>query len=415
MTRILVRAAQDPTAVHDAMTSARRMGANAGNLLYANAVVRTLAARSNDVDTGAFDAHVEDRDSWIRRINKRYDHFVVPLANAFRFKNGAALEGMTALVQALDVPVTVVGVGAQAALTAATGDPGEIRMGKTGGRKMPTEEESRQHDDRVRAFVEAVLEKSATFGVRGPVTRTYLTGLGLPEDRIEVIGCPSVFTWGPDHRVRARRGELTADSPISMNVDYRVRGIGEVVERNTALYPRLTSPSQDLNSARMIITGEDQFDMTKRDPRTPVHTEHRLFREGRLQFFPSPWGWIAELGRMQFVFGNRLHGNIAAILGGTPAHLLAHDSRTLELARYHAIPFTTLGTGEEPPTAAELWERTDYTAFNDLYAERFATYLDFLRRNDLVTAYDGRNRLRRFDKAIRKGQATGPVVSTPRS
>lgn len=411
MSHILIRAAQDPTTVHSAMTSAQRMGANAGNLLYANAVVRTLAARSNRVETGAFDAHLVDRAAWIRRINKKYDHFVVPLANAFRYKNGEALEGMTELVRGLDVPVTVVGVGAQATLTAATGEDETIRMGKTGGRKMPTPDESARHDDRVRAFVEAVLEKTPTLGVRGPVTRAYLLGLGLPEDRVEVIGCPSVFTWGPDHRVRQPEGPLSTDAVISMNVDYRVRGIGEVVERNAELYPHLTSPSQDLNSARMIITGEDQFDMSRRDPRTPVHTGHRLFREGRLLFYPSPWGWISSLGGMQFAFGNRLHGNIAAILGGTPAHLLAHDSRTLELARYHGIPFTTLEAGQTPPTAAELWERTDYTAFHDLYAERFATYLDFLRRNGLVTAYDGRNRLRRFDKAIRKGQATGPVVS----
>ena len=108
MSTILIRAAQDPTTVHGAMASAQRMGANSGNLLYANAVARTLAARSNKVDTGAFDAHLVDRASWIRRINKRYDHFVVPLANAFRYKNGEALEGLTELVRGLDVPVTVV-------------------------------------------------------------------------------------------------------------------------------------------------------------------------------------------------------------------------------------------------------------------------------------------------------------------
>lgn len=412
MTRILVRSAQNPTVVLNAMASAERMGANAGNLLYSNAVVRTLAARSNRVEIGAFDAHHIDSEAWVSRINKRYDHFIVPLANAFRYKNGASLETMTALVRRLDIPVTVVGVGAQATITAGSEKAQTIRMGKTGGRKLPSAADSARHDDRVRDFVDAVLAKSTSFGVRGPVTKSYLVGLGLPEDRIDVIGCPSVFTWGPDHRVRTDDDRpLTPGSGLSMNIDYRVRGIGPVVERNVELYPGLTSPSQDLNSARMIVTGEDQFDMTKRDPRTPVHTGHPLYREGRLQFFPNPWGWIASLGRMQFVFGNRLHGNIAAILGGTPAHLLAHDSRTLELAEYHAIPYSKLDELEAPPTAAELWERTDYTAFNEAYPARFRTYIDFLHCNELVTAYDGRNTLRRFDRAIRRGQATPPVVS----
>jgi hypothetical protein len=411
MTRILIRAAQDPTAVLKAMPSAERMGANAGNLLYANAVVRTLAARSNRVDTGAFDAHLADRADWARKINKRYDHYVVPLANAFRFNNGDTLEAMTELVRALDIPVTVVGVGAQATITAASEDAPTITMGKTGRKGLPSAAESAEHDNRVRAFVDAVLDKSASFGVRGPVTKAYLVSLGLPDDRIDVIGCPSVFTWGPDHRVHKSDEPLTPDSAVSMNVDYRVRGIGEIVERNAELYPRLTSPSQDLKSARMIITGEDQFDMTKRDARTPIHTGHRLYREGRLQFFPTPWGWISALGRMQFVFGNRLHGNIAAILGGTPAHLLAHDSRTLELAQYHAIPHSNFHEREAPPTAAELWEQTDYTAFNEAYPARFRTYLDFLHRNGLVTAYDGPNRLARFDRSIRKAQAAPPIVS----
>lgn len=411
MTRILIRAAQDPTAVLDPLASVDKMGGNAGNLLYANGVVRTLAARSNRVETGAFDAHRANQQAWVRKINKRYDHFVVPLANAFRYKNGESLVAMTELVRALDVPVTVVGVGAQATITAASAEGAEIRMGKTGGRKLPSEDDSKRHDDRVRALVDAVLEKSASFGVRGPVTKAYLVSLGLPDDRIDVIGCPSIFTWGPDHRVNKGDDPVTPDSVISMNVDYRVRGIGEVVERNAELYPRLTSPSQDLKSARMIITGEDQFDMAKRDERTPIHTGHRLYREGRLQFYPTAWGWISSLGRMQFAFGNRLHGNIAAILGGTPAHLLAHDSRTLELAQYHAIPHSNFHERTAPPTAAELWEQTDYTAFNEAYPARFATYLDFLHRNGLDTAYDGRNRLSRFDRAIRRSQAIGPVVA----
>lgn len=167
MTRILLRAAQDPAAVLKPMRSAERMGANAGNLLYANGVVRSLAAHSNRLETGAFDAHLVDRESWIRKINQRYDHYVVPLANAFRYKNGTSLEAMTALVRGLDIPVTVVGVGAQATITAGSEEALTIRMGKTGGRKLPSAADSARHDDRVRDFVEAVLEKSASFGVRG--------------------------------------------------------------------------------------------------------------------------------------------------------------------------------------------------------------------------------------------------------
>lgn len=412
MPRILVRAAQDPTKVLGADASTRRMGGNAGNLLFGNAVIRTLSGRPNRVEWGGYEIHNEvDPTPWIDRVNRRYAHYVVPLANAFRYGYGESLEAMTRIIHALDMPVTVVGVGAQTTADAAEHpERTAFAMGKTGSLWKPDPDQVRRHDGIVRRFVEAVLEKSRTIGVRGPVTKRYLESIGVSGDRVDVIGCPSVFTWGPDLVVEKGPNPLTAESAVSMNIDFRVAGIGAVIEKNAEMYPRLTSPVQDARSARMIIGGRDQYDMTERDPRTPIHTGHRLYQEGRLLYFPSPWGWIASFRDQQFAFGNRLHGNIAAILAGTPAHLLAHDSRTLELARFHEIPYSLLSDFDEPPSAAELWDLTDYTAFNEAQPQRFATFVDFLRRNGLATAYDGGSRpSARFDRRISRGMRTGPV------
>jgi hypothetical protein len=64
-----------------------------------------------------------------------------------------------------------------------------------------------------------------------------------------------------------------------------------------------------------------------------------------------------------------------------------------------------------PPTASELYERSDFTRFNEVHDERFGTYLDFLHRNDLTTVFDEGQNADAFDQSIRRGRRSGPVRS----
>ena len=408
--RILVRSAQDPREILGATKSTRQMGGNSGNLLYSNAVQRGLSVEQNTITAGGFAAHtLDDASDWIAKANRRFDRYVVPMSNAFRYGFSQGLERMTTIVRGLDMPVTVVGVGAQTTADAAEAGNDDFRMGKTGSAWAPSASDVERHDGVVRNFVEAVLEKSATIGVRGEVTKRYLESIGIDGGRVDVIGCPSLYTWGPDLRITKRVEQLKANSKISMNVDFRVKGIGEIIEKNAAMYRNMTSPVQDSKSARMIITGQDQFDMAKRDPLTPIHREHVLYQTRRLVYYPNPWGWIESMKSQDFAFGNRLHGNISALLAGTPVHLIAHDSRTVELAEYHAIPHTLITDFDEAPSAAELFAQADYTRFNELQPVRFQTYLDFLHRNGLETVFDEGQSADAFDHAIEAGKRVGPV------
>ena len=54
--------------------------------------------------------------------------------------------------------------------------------------------------------------------------------------------------------------------------------------------------------------------------------------------FLDPWTWMDYLAGFDFAFGTRIHGTITALVSGTPGYLFAHDSRTLELARYFDDP-----------------------------------------------------------------------------
>lgn len=408
MSKILIRAAQNPLKTYGTMESTRLMGGNSGNLLYANGVARALSARANTVRYGGFTTHrLDDPAEFIRETNDKYDHYVMPMSNMFRASFTANLKAMTRIVRDLDMPVTIVGAGAQTTADAAEND--EFRMGRTGRTKTQAEDAAKRHNDAVREFCEAILEKSHSMGVRGEFTQKYLVSLGLPEERIRVIGCPSIFTWGPEHRVEKKVAALGPKSSISMNIDYRVPGIERVIDANMAQYRNLTSPSQDAKSARMIITGEDQYDLSTVNLGTPVHTGHPLFARRNVIYYPNPWGWIESFKSEDFAFGTRLHGNIAAILAGTPAHILAHDSRTLELADYHAMPYTRYDKDGAVPLAEDLYQDTDYSRFNELMPERFATYLQFLRDNNLHTIWDEDGTADRFDQKIEAGKKIGAV------
>lgn len=289
MSKILIRAAQNPLKTYGTMESTRLMGGNSGNLLYANGVARALSARANTVRYGGFTTHrLDDPAEFIRETNDKYDHYVMPMSNMFRASFTANLKAMTRIVRDLDMPVTIVGAGAQTTADAAEND--EFRMARTGRTKTQAEDAAKRHNDVVRMFCEAILEKSHSMGVRGEFTQKYLVSLGLPEERIRVIGCPSIFTWGPEHRVEKKVAALGPKSSISMNIDYRVPGIERVIDANMAQYRNLTSPSQDAKSARMIITGEDQYDLSTVNLGTPVHTGHPLFARRNVIYYPNPGG-----------------------------------------------------------------------------------------------------------------------------
>ncbi|WP_165375438.1 polysaccharide pyruvyl transferase family protein [Sanguibacter massiliensis] len=403
MTRILLRSAQDPARVLEPYASTFAVGGNTGNLLYAHAVHRTLSTRSTTVRAGAFKAHLlDDPAAWAAKVSSRYDHLVLPMSNAFRIGFSAYLENLAAIIEQLDIPVTVVGIGAQTTADAAD-DPAHIRMGRTGSEKVAAAAEAARHDAVVRRFVNAVLARSESIGVRGELTRTYLVSLGVDPARVDVIGCPSLFMWGRDHRVREVAGPIGRRSHVGLGADFRVDGATAFAERALREHPRLRVPVQDSRSARWIVAGKEP----PGGARPEIVDE--LFRTRRLVYFPSPWGWIDWVGRQDLLVGYRLHGTIAGLLGGTPSHLLVHDSRTRELAELHGIPHTRIEDLTSVPSVAELAERTDMTRFHELFPDRFDAYVAFLHRNGLRTVYDDGEDASDFDASIARARTTSFV------
>ncbi len=362
MPRILLRAHKSPfhSASATETVSKRLIGSNVGNLMFSHASYRLLSTSAAEITTSKF----EGLDA--NEINENYDVAVVPLANAFRTSLIEGVRELAALFEKLTIPIVILGVGAQGPVS------GEFK--------------SSELDAVVTRFIRAVLERSPSSGVRGELTAQYLANLGFGAEHVDVIGCPSLFMRGPEFEVVRKVESLTKYSRISLNVSPYRPLIGPISLDHAQRYPNLMYTAQDQRTLGLMLTGVFRAPYTPPDG-SPTSLDHPLIRENRVRFCLDPSTWMDYLSTFDFSFGTRVHGTIAALLAGTPAVLLAHDSRTLELADYHQIPHRVLNNRLKRADAAALYARADWGPTVSGHGERWERMTDFLAKHDLRHVY----------------------------
>lgn len=386
--RILLRSPKRPFEALDleAILARSIFANNTGNLVFLYAAYRLLATPGARITPDGLRIRPADAD----RINAEHDVYVLPFANAFRPQYAKRLERWTKLLEQLRIPVVVLGIGAQSDLEYDLGALAPI-------------------DPIVRRFVAAVLDRGPSIGVRGEFTAHYLRHLGFRD--VEVIGCPSVFMNGPNVRVEKRVDHLQRDSRLAFNTAPSQASMGPVLLELARRYPRLVYVAQDRAALEVLGLGS-----VERGPRPPpgfpADASHPLVREGRLRVFPDPWPWIEFLRGVDFVFGSRAHGTLVSVIAGTPCYMLPHDSRTLELARYHEIPHRPLPEAARDLDPIRLYEEADYDGLNRGHDARWATFSAYLTRHGLANAFEAGG-VEAFDAAI--GQIRFPEPGDPSS
>lgn len=96
-----------------------------------------------------------------------------------------------------------------------------------------------------------------------------------------------------------------------------------------------------------------------------------------MRFFCNVPKWMEFLNDSDLTFGSRLHGNIAAVLAGTPALLVTKDSRTRELAEYHHLNAIHESKLNEKLTLQELVEQQDFSQIEKYQKQNFDRYVAF--------------------------------------
>ena len=181
-------------------------------------------------------------------------------------------------------------------------------------------------------------------------------------DAVDVIRCPSMFMYGPNFRVEKKIPALDRDCKIAINISTYVKRMAQLALDTRDRYPKMMYVAQDIASLEFMRWGHN-YKRKASDSAKLVSSANPLCREDRMRFFVDPWTWFQYLSEFDFSFGTRIHGNISSLLAGTPAVVLAHDSRTLELARYHRIPHRLISELRADVDPADLYAEVDFTEF----------------------------------------------------
>ena len=367
--RILMRGTIDPlTDMNPAKFIIENYtGGNIGNMIFTNSIARTLLVDDDTVIDYLDLRRQKLDDAYAAFVNETYDFFLIPLANAFKSTNYDELMIITAFVKKLKIPCCIIGVGIQRTISKARFS------------------EVYPHCEEAKAMVAAVLEKSPMIGVRGELTGEFLQDLGfLPEKDFTVIGCPSMFTYG-DTLPEIKPTVLSAASTISFNskVEFEkldgYRPFVEFASRNMELFPNMIYVQQQIDDVRMIY-----LDSIKQDLR--AKKSYDVSKAVRFTNIPAWIDYFRE--NVDFSFGSRIHGNVAAILAGVPSVAVPYDRRVLELAEYHNIPYIKVKPLAKVKTLYDVFERADFSSVHHGHKERFQHYLDFLHTLGLDTIYD---------------------------
>lgn len=394
MRKILMRAFMSPVDVYQPMEIIQKnlYGDNMGNMLFPHSVYRTLLKEDMQIDTLRINREIPQYV--VNRINEEYECLVLPFANAFRQSFAKKLENTASLIERLKIPCVVVGIGAQAPIAESN--------------------HTEELDAAVHRFMKAVLAKSAIIGVRGEFTANFLKELGYQEEKhFTVIGCPSMYLYGkelPEMQVK----ELTPNSKVSVNSKISLsQKYHDFMQRSIKAIPDYQYVPQVIQEIRAMYIGTPMPKAFKKDApeNFPLDFTSPLYKEGKGLAFADVPSWFKYLSEKDFSFGSRIHGNIAAILSGTPCFIMVSDERIKELVEYHNIPYMLNRNIKKDTSIFDLHEKADFSKIRQGHEKRFMHYLDFLKKNGLDTIYDadGNAASAPFDLLLQNRPVSEPI------
>lgn len=365
--RFLFNAVTDPrraTRILPYLFKLGRIEKNPGDMAYERAVMNALATDSGVefLLTGYYYARSGFSPRLAAEANETCKAFVCPLADAFNPDWIWFVRNLTDLVKRLDIPCVVPCVGA----------------------RSEDANEDAELAGTVRSFVSAVLDKSTCIGVRGETTARFMEKLGFVRGRhFEVLGCPSLYTFGKKLDVRPFAGF----GSCAFTMNHRADPAGwSFIDRCAALFRESTYVSQNDTEFYHFMLSDGGWFRGKNILRDGFLSKYAA--ENRMRYFLNHGPWLDFLSGKDLTIGHRIHGALLSVLAGTPAAVVPFESRTEELAIFHGVPLLRPIEGE---TDAELRRRIESLDFSQIDArqkENFPRYLAFFRRNGLTTVFD---------------------------
>jgi hypothetical protein len=285
-----------------------KLGHNTGNMIFTEALLRVIS-RARRVSFSLSAQELESADA-----------IVIAAANWINdFEDYGWLANA---IERTKLPVFLIGVGAQAGLNCQIPNvcPGTLRL------------------------LQIVSERSTLIAARGPFTSEVLAHYGIKNSA--PVGCPSLLLAGT-------RGPKLTDPPSEERIVLHGtrHGFNRCGALQSWLYRSAYRNDWDLilqseladayyalgktNNAKILARAEPVIrDIYHVNDISDV--ADYLRRRGKLiTHFEA---WLDYVAQRTFCVGSRIHATIAALIAGTPATLIVHDARTLELATTMGIP-----------------------------------------------------------------------------
>ena len=340
------------------------LGQNTGNMMFTQSLTSVLEGG----EWGSFRLDAQDVEG----------HDAIVLAAANWINNFDDFGWLAERLEKTKLPVFLIGVGAQAS----TAD--EIPDVNTGTLRL----------------LSLVQDRSNSISARGTFSCEVLNRYGIKSAR--PTGCPSLMLMGPEGPSPSLLREPRFDA---CSVHATRHGFSRSDEFQTFLYRQAFSRALDLvlqsevADIHYVVRGRTGEDIPARASEllTELYGAREeavaayLERHGRV--FTQYPDWIAYMRQRSFCFGTRIHGTIAALIAGTPASLIVHDSRTMELAQIMGVPIVDWQDipRDRDIDIARLHSRPQLREFVARFTSYYSNFLNYMAENNLMVA--GRYRL----------------------
>ncbi|SKA09210.1 Polysaccharide pyruvyl transferase [Pilibacter termitis] len=335
---------------------------NTGNLLFGYSAVNLF-----DVPKENF-VRVWDFQHDKKLQEEEYDYFVLPMANGFRNGNIEELTNLTKVAEKVKTSrIILCGVGGQ--------------FGQSGFGNLAEE-----ILEAITTFTTTILKKAKTIGVRDIRTFEFLTQkIGLQENQVDVIGCPSIRYFGPQAPKMKEYQPWNDDFKIAVNYtpgeyhDQWARFIDKIFREKEKSFAIM----QDLEEGELLLNHKRITTFEKMHDLLPTRIDHPIIRNGRARIFGTPDSWYGSMKTFDFSIGTRIHGNVAPLLMGVPSMTIAIDSRVEGLAKYFNMPYIWFDEIKETTTVEELYYRAlaEMPKFYETFDEKYDEYINFFVKN----------------------------------
>jgi hypothetical protein len=342
---------------------------NTGDICVYESTLRLIDYDQSD--TLNIDTPVNDQD--LARVKERCDFVLLRGSNYIHEQMDWG--HFADWIEALNMPVLCIGVGAQA----------------ESYRKIQLPEANRR-------VWKLISERTPEIGVRGAFSAETLHHNGI--HNVKIVGCPSMFR-GIDREMKLRH---PAEGPKRVTFSLR-REVDSMYSADPAEFvatqKRIIGKLAQVYDIYLSCHGEPEEKAFFY--KAPKHLEmaaakltaagwfdentgamlRRLY-ESRLYYVAAPGDYDFYIREFDAAIGYRVHAVLPALSQGVPGALFAYDSRSQELAETFDLPiFSPLEF--EKLTLADALAPSRFDRFQRLFSERYDRMKAFIEGNGVST------------------------------